>query len=348
MQYLLTKDDRAPEAAAPTAQDYESLLVRARSRQLELSAENLTRLMTTYDSAAKQIVGRIAALPPATDRLPYLRAQLQLLSDIRTTLEGLARDYGQLLTASTLQLAQAAADREQEVALLVGAGSQPGLAATAQQAFVLSDGAEVVASFGTMARGAVEAAANRYYADGLKLSDRLGRLSDLSRRTVEDTLLTGLSAGTSARDLAKQMEGALLSDAGKMPRARAMLIAQTEINNAHREAAVMAASDGAGGVKPYVSGIGWRLSASHKLPDECDLYAADDTGLGTGNYLPGNVPVSHPRCRCYVAPILVEFPDMQFVRKEPDAGAVPRSEVERLARQGDVVAQRWLASGVGA
>jgi hypothetical protein len=49
-----------------------------------------------------------------------------------------------------------------------------------------------------------------------------------------------------------------------------------------------------------------------------------------------------------VVSILTAFPDMQFVRKQPDAENVPVSEVRRLAeREGNVVAQRWLARRAG-
>lgn len=345
MNALLTKDDRAPDSFAPTAQDYHSLLVRARREQLQLSAANLQRLAETFDKAAQAILERVSALPVGTRGAEWLSAQLNLLRQIDALLTDLERDFAGLLDLSMLSTAQQAAEREQKVATLVGAGTQVGLDAAFSRSVTLSAGSTVSVEFGRVALGAVERTVSRYYNDGIQLSKRLYNLDVITRKTIEDTLLQGIAAGTAARDIAKQLEGRLMAAGANNPRNRAMTIAKNEINLSYRESALLAMTDGAGNTKDYISAAGMRLSSSHKLNDICDVYCSSDTGLGPGNYPPGDAPVSHTGCLCNFVSILVAFPDMQFVRKTPDTSAVPASDVARLARQGDPVAQRFLAGG---
>jgi hypothetical protein len=50
----------------------------------------------------------------------------------------------------------------------------------------------------------------------------------------------------------------------------------------------------------------------------CDVWASQDIdGLGAGNYLPENVPIDHPHGLCFTVTILKDYPEMQFVSKEP-------------------------------
>lgn len=348
------KDDREstlqPVPEGVTSNDYRRLLQRARSEQLELSRENLNRLAQTYDRAANAILDKVRALPDGVERtgIGWLQAQLTLLRDIDETMIALRRDFGDLLDLSLLSTAQQVAEREAEVATLVGAPPDPRLAMTLSRSAALTDGTRIAVRFGTLAQSAVERTASRYYSDGLNLSQRLYTLDVEARKVIEDTILQGIAQGTSARNLAKELEANLMEAGAKNPRNRAMLIAQTEINTAHREAAIRATLQPNGLLKSYISAVGWRLSTSHKELDRCDLYAAHDEGLGAGNFRPENVPLSHPRCLCAVVSILAAFPDEQFVAKEPDAAGVPESELRRLARENDPVAIAALNGRVAA
>jgi len=349
------KDDRAdtvPLPSAPTAADYRAILERSRTQQLALTRENLTRLARTFDDAAQKVLERVRALPDSVERngTGWLAAQLNLIRDIDETLVALRRDFGDLLDLSMLSSAQQVADREREVERLVGAPQMQNLVPTLERTATLTNGASLSVRFGTLAQGAVERAATRYYGDGLKLSDRLYSLDTQMRQSIENTVTRGIADGSSARNIAKELESTLVEAHAANPRYRAMTIARTEVNAAFRESAVRSSvSPDTGMLKPYISAIGFRLSSSHKLLDRCDLYAADDTGLGPGNYLPGDVPTNiHPACMCGHISVLVALPDEQFVRKEPDAAGVPESEVRRMAqREGDPVAQRWLARAGG-
>lgn len=58
----------------------------------------------------------------------------------------------------------------------------------------------------------------------------------------------------------------------------------------------------------------------------CDAWAGDDSGLGPGNYLPGDVPTDHPHGLCFTVSILAAYPDRQFVQHAPDPAGVPESQ----------------------
>lgn len=344
------KDDRAELVPTqPSAATYREVMERARDRQLDLTKENLDRLARTYDRAAEAVLESVRALPDGAARsgTPWLQARLNLIRQIDEELTRLKTEFRDMLNLSSLASAQEMADREAEVAALVGAPADPRLAATLTRSATFSEGLTVTVQFGQLAQGAVERTVTRYYSDGLVLSDRLYKLDVAMRKTVEDTVVQGLASGASARGIAGELEPALMAAGSANPRYDAMRIARTELNAAFREAAVDAVQSG-GQLKPYVQACGWRLSSSHKELDRCDLYAADDgDGLGPGNYLPGNVPVSHPNCLCAVVTVLKAFPEEQFVRLAPNPDGVPVSEVRRLAQQGDAAAQRWMAGRAG-
>jgi hypothetical protein len=326
----------APSATptAPTASDYRSLLVKHRRTQLQNIRANVQRLAETYDRAADIIVDRVRALPDTVDRngIGWLKAQLTAMRGIREELERLRNDYGHLLDLTMISSAQDAADREAEVARLVGANPDPRLYTTAERSMTLSTGTSVSVEFGTLAKEAVESVANRYYRDGLKLSDRLWNLSVLTRQAVENTIAAGLASGESSRDIAKRLQSVLQSEGVDTPLYRTMRIARSETNNAFKNAHLRSVIDPVtGGMKSYILGIRWSLSTSHKDADMCDLYAAHDEGLGPGIYRPDTLPVSHPQCMCYTSSVLSEFPEVGLNEMEPDTSAVPESMVAYYA-----------------
>lgn len=338
-----------PEPGKPaTADDYRRLLVRARRQQLEDTTANLQRLAETYTAAARDIAARIEALPDESQRTEWTQAQFQLLRDIDARLIALQRDYAGLLDVSRLDSAQAAANREREIGALVAAPVDVTLFPDLSRTVTLSDGAELTASFGRLAREAVDALTTRYYRDGLRLSDRLYQLDRAARTVIEDTLVQGVTEGLSARNLAARMRDNLAAAGASNPRYQAMRIARTEINNAHREATVRAAIDPVtGAARSYLQGVRWNLSGSHPAADICDVWAAHDEGLGPGVYSPGTTPVDHPNGLCYLTPELVAFPGVGGPGKAPDVNAVSRTQVAYYAAQGDPAAVAAQAAGVG-
>lgn len=316
--------------------DYRALLVKARKAQLRLTVENLHRLMATYDAAADRIIAQILQMPDSELTERYLH---DLLNSLNAEIARLASDNAALLTAAMLEIAQNAAERQQEIGEMLDAPADALLDPWITHRDTLTDGTVIEVHFGHVAQAAVERVAARVYGDGLALSDRLWSLDETLRRTVADTLVQGIAEQLSASNLADRLLAALSQPGQETPRYLAMRIARTEINNAHREASVMAATDPrTGQTRDYLLGMRWNLSLSHVVPDICDLWAAHDSGDGPGIYAAGDVPVDHPHGLCYVTPVLREYPEVRGPGKEPDVDAVPDSQVDYYAGQGDVAA----------
>ena len=319
----LTKQRDTPEKT------YRQILLDSRKQQLRLTATAVRRLEITFDAAVQSIMQKIEALPAERIGTPWHRAQLQLLVDIRTVTESLGKDYTTLLEAGMVELAQNAAEREAAAAALVNAPVDSNLLASLSEPFNLTNGQSVTVQFGRLALGAVERVSTRYYRDGLKLSDRIHRLSASGRKVAEDTIAQGITEGISARDMAKRLQAAMgeASQDGKPPtRHQAMRIARTEIRAAHIESSIQAVQQSPGVLKPYVSGLRFNLSMSHPSADVCDLYATRDAGMGPGIYKPLEFPVSHPHCLCFSTSVLVAMPESGLGGKTPDPDNVPDSQ----------------------
>lgn len=357
---LQTKDDdrRDVEAGAspldapkppPTADEYRAILIKHRKADLKLTRENLNRLAQTYDRALETILQRIEALPDGAARYgtPWINAQLSLFADIRTELDRYRREYADMLDVSMIASAQQVADREAEVARLVGAPPQQNLFPTFERTVTVS-GVEVSVRYGALALEAVQGVANRYYSDGLNLSERLYNLTGATKQTLEDAIVEALATGTSARDLAEQIREIMSADGVDTPRYRAMRIARSEISTAFREAHTRSTIDPAtGGMKSYIAGIRWNLSLSHEIPDICDVWAAHDEGLGPGIYSADSVPSDHPHGLCFQTSELKELPGVipKMMTTTPDVSKVPPSQISYYAQRGDAPAQALLAKG---
>lgn len=305
--------------------EYVRIMKTARRRQLTLTAENSRRLERTLSAAAEDIAARIEALPDEREGSAWHTAQFQLLSDIRTVLAALKQDYSTLLEVGMVQLAQVSADREVQTAELLGAAVDPRLLPNIERAVPLAEGGQATVQFGRLALDAVERTANRYYADGLKLSDRLYNLDATARKAIEDVLIHGIAEQVSAHDMARRLRSHLLEAGADNVRYKALRIARTEMRNAHTEAALLSVQSSPGVLKDYVSGLRWNLSLSHPAPDVCDLYATRDTGLGPGVYLPDDFPVSHPNCLCFQTAVLKAFPESGLGGAVPNPDAVSES-----------------------
>jgi hypothetical protein len=323
-----------------TPEEYRALLVAARRRQLVLTRDNLRRLMGTYNSAAKSIVAQIRAIDEGwwTDEHVIDNAQLQqLLGWIDKRLQDLTSDYRDLLDAGMLEIAQAAADRAQEVAELVWKRDiDPDLVAKLSQTWKLSDRTSVTVQFGYLAQRTVEGLAARYYSDGITLSTRIHNLTALGYKAVEDAIVQSVAEALGSTETAARVQRALAQGGEDSPGWVAMRIARTELIQAHRATTNAATVDKqTGELKPYLLGIGWALSAGHPKPDICDIYASHDSGLGPGVYLPDDVPISHPNCICSTYQVLKAAPNIYPPRMEPQANEVPTTQLDYYARHGD-------------
>lgn len=164
---------------------------------------------------------------------------------------------------------------------------------------------------------------------GYRLSDRVWKGGREVRREIDRILQDGIRNGTSAVDLADQLERYLNPDKaplsyrkdgriirknttrtpyGKAGSSYARALARTEIARSHGVAVIESAK-----VTPGVRGVQWRLSGSHPEPDECDDNASRDRyGLGAGVYPPDEVPryPNHPNDICTLLPAMKSRADM--------------------------------------
>ena len=331
----------------PPERVYRQILVNARHSQLKLTQANLRRLMRTFDDAAESIAQQLIDIPGVylgPEGALSQAAMRETLRNIDTLLASLARDYANLLDAGMLQVAQAAADREQEIGRFTGAPNDPGLQAEIDRTVMTADGLEVTVRFGRVSGTAVERLASRYYRDGLRLSDRLYNLDAITRRVIEDTLIQGVTEGASARKVAGRLVDNLTAAGSANPGFHAMRIARTELNNAHREAHLLSVLTPEGAMKEWVQGVRWNLSLGHKDPDICDIYASHEAGLGAGVYLPRDVPTDHPHGLCHLTTVLKAYPDVYGPGKQPQPFDVPESQIAYYAdRLNDPVAQAALS-----
>jgi hypothetical protein len=263
------------------------------------------------------------------------RQKAALLNSLMQTLDQLKSDYSELMNLHLLGSSQIAASRELQIAgkLFSEAdledmtrGLRPEFTRSAKFANV----GELSVTFGQVAERAVNIEFARIYQDGLTLADRLWRLDSITRSAIQDRVVGAIAKGTSARELGRDLRK-YLTEAGKgNARYNAQRLAQTEINTAHREAAIQSSMDATGNLKEFIHALGYRLSLTHEIRDICDQWASQDIdGLGAGNYLPANVPIDHAMGKCNIITILKAHPDMQFVTKEPDPANVPPAQLQR-------------------
>lgn len=172
-----------------------------------------------------------------------------------------------------------------------------------------------------------------YEIDGLKLSDRIWKLSKQVVNDIQKQVMLSLQTGMSARKLRDQIIKTAEQQPIEIPKwlqeqlksadpdtiakvvekyiqkkqkYNAMRIARTEIQRAWRVSYVEQAKK-----LPFVKGIKWNLSKSHPKKDICDdLATANPAGLGPGVYPPDAVPYggmpAHPHCLCYLTTVLDE------------------------------------------
>lgn len=148
---------------------------------------------------------------------------------------------------------------------------------------------------------------------GYTLSDRVWRNANEVRARIDRLLDYHISQGTSAVKISELLEDFLTPGAGSIrtrtPYGRegsyaARRLARTEITAAAGRTTVNASI-----ANPFVSGIQWRLSASHKCCDICDDYARGGEN-GDGIYDPDRLPnyPAHPHDLCSLLPVTTGSP----------------------------------------
>lgn len=311
--------------------DYVKGILAARRAQTRLDAEAAQGLEALLARTAQRLRTEIRTTPRGILGERYRR---ELLAKLEATLESFRAEYKDQLDMGIVGMARIAAERERSLldAVLAQrdreAGILPGAEATLGQAQRLARLGTAVTRFGEVPQIALQRAYQRTYKDGLVLSQRLYNLDRDARKELADTLVEGIARGESARNLARRIAPVLEANGAENVAYKARRIARTEINTAFREGHLASITDSTGQLQPWVSAIGWRLSPAHPRIDICDWWAADSSdGVGAGNYLPQNLPIGHPNCKCYTVTILSVLPQEQFVSRVAYPDQVPQSQL---------------------
>lgn len=187
----------------------------------------------------------------------------------------------------------------------------------------------------------VDAAANYLYGDGLNLSQRIWQMNNDALNGMNQLILAAVTNGTSAFDLAQQLEmylganadcprwtstrlykmtkkdiaggdlrGLVSGDAcdGQGVAYNALRLARTEIQKIHA-----LATDRVLAQSPWVEQEQVNLSKGHPEADICDQVIADGE-KGDGIYPVGTIELPlHPNCLCYKTAVLM--PEDEFINK---------------------------------
>lgn len=327
--------------------EYRAAIVRARRRQLRLTKANVNRLMGVYNRAADDIVSRLERIPRDVQdsELARERDYMRLvLEDIEKALLQLRDLYTRVLRGSTLELAQAAVDREARLLVMSGEdlpARDPLIERSMSETVPLIDGGEIEVRFGRVAHDAVEALATRYFVDGLRLSERIWGIDNAMRRGIEDTLMQAVAEGKSVRGAIDMLKAGPLAATSNAAR-RAATLARTELAAAYTEAHIRSTKDpNTGDWRRGIRGVKWHLSTSHPKPDICDIWASHDEGLGQGVYRATELPHDHPNGLCFTTTVLEAVPESAgwSAGQAPRPAEVSPEEVQRYADSGERVAQ---------
>ncbi len=278
--------------------DYGEYLYQARERFARGEAATVREIKELYTRVAAQLRSEIEALTPGTLRRSHLTA---LANALEKATKVLNRDILDAITSGIRLAVEEAASGPETVAkeLLDG----------------FFDRTEVKWLFADISERAVLSLLSRTRHDGLKLSDRVWRTSQLARQALQKIVEDGVTRGLDSRKLARMVQRYLQPDVWTalkaetrrrlgVPRSvsmEAMRLAVTEMNNAFHEGTINAYR-----AIPSAKGIYWRLSHSHPIRDVCDDYAAHN---GNGFWPKGEEPAKpHPWCRCIAIPAM-EDPD---------------------------------------
>jgi len=311
--------EAAPELT--NAQAYREIVREARRTQIRLDTEAVRKLETLLSNTAAEMRETIRNVPRGILSDRYRR---EMLASLDRVVQSFSDEYKLGLDAGISEMARAAEARE--IALLEVSLKEQGI--VFRKGAGLVDGLQASVRLGSIDRRVLQIVYNRLFSDGRNLYDRLYKLKTDLHDQISETVLDGIAKGESARNLAKRIAPILETDGVKNARLKAMTISRTEINTAYREAHRQSVIDEHGKLLPYVSAIGWRLSAAHPRICICDVFASDETdGLGPGNYFPDTLPTGHPRCLCFTVSIMTLFPEEQWVVKKAEPEEVPEGQL---------------------
>ena len=169
--------------------------------------------------------------------------------------------------------------------------------------------------------------------NGHRLSDRVWNTAGNTRQRLDAYLEQAIREGRGALQMSRELEQFLIPGRGlrtsKPYGANAsfdgMRLARTEISRAAQEAQRMTAA-----MNPFVSGLKWRLSASHPRIDICDDLARGGPA-GDGVYSVEAYPERpHPQCLCRPENVIIENPDSILNELRADIRRVRADLVDKV------------------
>lgn len=293
--------------AQPNPREVESRL------QLKIDAE----MRGILEFTAKRLAARIRRMGSSFSK-DIRKAQLDLiLKQLDAMLDG---TFTGPVTDTLMRQSKAAAEAAEELAETLTAplyGTLPPALADA-----LTDGLRASAD---------SAIRNAFARTPRALSSRVWSSAKLADGWMHALIQSGLASGLTAREMAAEVyEFASPSTPGGASYA-AMRLARTEINNAFHNRQRDA------GNRPGVKAIRWNLSGSHRVPDECNLYAERDSyQQGPGVFPVGKVPDKpHPQCFCYLTYITMTSDELLDAMASGDlADELDKRTKANLARVG--------------
>lgn len=154
---------------------------------------------------------------------------------------------------------------------------------------------------------------------GYRLSDRIWRTDQETRRKLNDLMVDSIASGMSARDIARLAEQFLIPGREAVRTNKpygtdgsfdAMRLARTEISHAANQAAFISAY-----TNPYVNAIEVARSANGDAtcpicPQHATLGFGGERLRAPYSVHAANVPPYHPHCMCRVESVVIDSPDV--------------------------------------
>ena len=294
--------------------EYIKDLLLARRDFLRLRRQEEFAIRHIYEKAAQEVAKQITKLSPGTGELTkrHLTALERALTEAA---EQINREVQKLVKDSIRKSVDLSTRPMDNLFMRAVKKANVGL-----------DTAVIQWGFAQVNEAAVEALWARTH-KGLRVSDRIWKVSQNAKASLRSFVQTGVATGRGTIDIAKDLQRYVKTDIrtlatdypnmmkrvgmkSRIPKDlsyEALRLVRTEKAKAYNEGVYAR-----GRVNPSYQGVKWMLSDAHPVEDICDTLAEQDLyGMGAGVYPEGQEPVvPHPNCLCFTVPVLLPMEDM--------------------------------------
>lgn len=270
--------------------DFDELRKRWLNRYLKVQGKYDTKLRSILIGAAEDAQARVIALSTKKNFSSNVRtAQLRLvMAEIRIVLKDL---YGEVLPLIE--------DGQKDSALAAVSAFTETDADYLRRAFAASgDYRNFIDGQKKQAQMQVANVVSRITKTDIPLSKRVYRTEALSNRWVQGRVNSAIVRGASAKEIAQEVRRSIRPSTPGGVSYAAMRLGRTELNNAFHATSISLAQD-----RPWVEGMRWHLSKTHKPGQKCgcETYANQIFDM---EHVP---PKPHPQCRCFITPEVEPF-----------------------------------------